>query len=145
MKEHSCSYGHVMLFFNIRFVTDSYFVYVLKMEYEWNFWFKVSFSIIINPTKIFFLNPSMRKEGQFCHWICIFGPKSSLYEVNQWVWKWLCTWREFQKKILMVFTIRLNDILSQKLPPYAILSGILCVKIHMYILRRPQNFAKYPP
>ena len=26
----------------------------------------------------FFWNPSMSKEGHFCHWICNFGPKSSL-------------------------------------------------------------------
>ena len=34
-----------------QYLTDSYYFYALKMEYVWNFWLKVSFSIVINPTK----------------------------------------------------------------------------------------------
>ena len=45
--------------------TDSYFVYVLIMEYEQNVWLKVSFSIIINPTKIFFEIPPCAKKVIF--------------------------------------------------------------------------------
>ena len=61
---------------NTQYATDSYFVYVLKMEYGWNFWLKVSFGIVINTIKIFFEIPPCSKKGAFCYWICIFRPKS---------------------------------------------------------------------
>ena len=50
---------------NTKYPTDSYFVYVLKMEYGWNFWLKVSFSIIVNPTKIFFLKSLHAQRRSF--------------------------------------------------------------------------------
>ena len=61
-------YNHVVKYrisFNTQYPTDSYFVYVPKMEYRWNFWLKVSFSIIINPTKIFFEIPPCAKNVIF--------------------------------------------------------------------------------
>ena len=51
-----------LVVFNTQYATYSFFVFVLKMEYGWNFFLKVLFSIvIINTRKIFFWNPSMWK------------------------------------------------------------------------------------
>jgi hypothetical protein len=44
-----------------------------------------------------------------------------IYEVDQWVWKRLCAWRDF-KKNFMVFIIMQNETLSQKFHPCSILS-----------------------
>ena len=43
-----------ILVFNTQYATYSCFVFLLKMKYGWNFWLKVSFSIIMNTRKICF-------------------------------------------------------------------------------------------
>ena len=49
-------------------------VYLVKMEYGWNFWLRVSYYTIRSVYDMFLQS----KEGHFCHWICSLGPKSSL-------------------------------------------------------------------
>ena len=56
---------------------NSYFVYVLKIEYGLFIWLKVLFIICPYTTKIFFWNSPMHKKGYSCYWTCIFVQKPS--------------------------------------------------------------------
>ena len=121
---------------NAQNAIDSYFVYVLKMEYGWNFWLKVSFGIVINTTKIFFLNPSLRKKGPFCYWI---WPKSLFLWSYPMGLKIALRMEEFQKKIFMVFIItyaiwnfmpKIPSIFHFDRVNEVWISGILYVKLH---------------
>ena len=62
---------------NTQYMRNPDIVYVLKIEYGWNLWLKVLFSI---HHKKYFWNPSMQEDSYLYYWICDFG---HFYEVRE--------------------------------------------------------------
>ena len=119
---------------NAQNAIDSYFVYVLKMEYGWNFWLKLSFGIVINTTKIFFKSLLAQKrsflllnltqilifmklsngsENSFAHGRI---SKKNLYGI----YNYICYMKLYAKNSIFHFD-RVNEVW---------ISGILYVKLH---------------
>ena len=89
-------WGRTFSWFNTQYPTDSYFVYELEMEYGWNFWLKISFSIIRNPTNFFFEIPPCAKKVIFITPFVFLDLNPHFCVLNELVWKRLCAWRNFK-------------------------------------------------
>ena len=68
---------------------------MLKMEYGWNLWLKVSF-ITCTYIKKNYWNPSMRKICHSYYWICNFGKNPPFYELKNIFVKRFCACRDFK-------------------------------------------------
>ena len=90
-----CNLDGVLI--KVRWKKESSHIYLLKIEYGWNFWPKVLFTMIMNTIKKFFWNPKFSDELILLHKSKDFSPKIQIqYQ------KWHSLRMEgFQKKIFV--------------------------------------------
>ena len=84
--------------------TDSYFLYVSKIEYGWNLWLKVLFIMCTYITKNFIEIPPCAKKVIFSTEFVLLDLNPPFYEVNQEVWKRPCAWRNFKNIFCVLST-----------------------------------------
>ena len=76
LKFHLPCWSSLFLIINTQYMRNPDIVYVLKMEYGWNFLLRIS-SNNMHIQHNFFLKPFVFKHGPFCYRICNSGQKSS--------------------------------------------------------------------
>ena len=89
---------------NTKCPTDSYFLYVSKIEYGWNLWLKVSFIMCTYITNFFIEIPPCAKKVIFSTEFVLLDLNPPFYVVNQEVWKRSCAWRNFRNIFCVLAT-----------------------------------------
>ena len=89
---------------NTKYATDSYFLYISKIEYGWNLWLEVLFIMCTYITKKFIEIPPCAKKVIFSTEFVLLDLNPHFYEVNQEVWKRPCAWRNFKNIFCVLST-----------------------------------------
>ena len=117
----------IELLLNTSYATDSYFLYVLKIEYGWNLWLKVLSIMCTYITNSFIEIPPCAKKAIFSTEFVLLDLYPPFFEVNQEVWKRPCAWRNFKNIFCVLSTYPKKPFRTEKPSIWVWASGLLGV------------------